>query len=612
MPSLTLPSGHQKPYRWLISYLQTYRQQQKFEASMLLSPSAAIVIGIDIAGGGEASEEAHILFLVDEKRVAFVLGSLLDEKRDTGVVPMSHAMRMFHIIKAVDALIGRMRLGATKTQASTVPLFVVIESNYAYGGYLYQQLFYQFNVHRRTKHVTVFFAPDLTLKKQTGAVGTIVNDANKPPRYDLFETIMNNGGGTAFRLGVIDCFKWTGVFRGLLHPEAILSTLLEQTKNLKIIKLQGKDGVYRTTLVEGKQKGKLDDLYMCASNTFAWIEEFMKLAVDDRLRWTLRCRELEITRYRAIHKTMALQPTLSGDVSSDLQSELPASSGTTPPQERVQLTQSQRGALALQAAMYGAAVRITGLACKFLRAVIIQMTKQGFPIPKDRFLYQYTSKSVRYKVIATRNDTDIDTSEHQRKIVCIYFKDPDMSVFCACPSLETMQRRGCTVAEITEQLKKSAVHLLKVHAAWQNYLGKNHPDPQFAAYANMPQQPMHEIIQQIENVCIHLEPFELLNISFGATLEPSSKHAMIPSKVFEAYAAIGTCMSFCRLAYKKARHHFVVAHQEEKGFVLVDDLCVLIWEKRLQNRVAWKNVCESHKLLVEDNDVSEHINYKIF
>ena len=71
-------------------------------------------------------------------------------------------------------------------------------------------------------------------------------------------------------------------------------------------------------------------------------------------------------------------------------------------------------------------------------------------------------------------------------------------------------------------------------------------------------------------------------------------------------------MSFCRLAYKKARHHFVVAHIEAKGFVLVDETCVLVWEKRLQNRVAWKDVCESRKLLVNDSDVSEHINYKIF
>ena len=75
------------------------------------------------------------------------------------------------------------------------------------------------------------------------------------------------------------------------------------------------DGNYITTKVEGIIAKHVDDLYMCARNKLAWIEEFMRRSGDDKLQFSLGCRELEIVRFQQIQITLELLPTLSARIS---------------------------------------------------------------------------------------------------------------------------------------------------------------------------------------------------------------------------------------------------------------------------------------------------------
>ena len=108
---------------------------------MLLAPQAAVVLGVVISGGGEASAEVHVVWVLDENKVGLVQGSLLDDdRRHTGALPLSQAVRVFHTIRAVDALVARVRQRADCHTKARWPLFFVIESNYAYGEYLYSHV----------------------------------------------------------------------------------------------------------------------------------------------------------------------------------------------------------------------------------------------------------------------------------------------------------------------------------------------------------------------------------------------------------------------------------------------------------------------------------------
>lgn len=602
-------SGEAKPYQWLNHYLHTFGSQTKFPASMLLKDQAAVILGVDIAGGGAASDEAHLLCFTDEERVGVVLGSLLSEPRASSMVPLAYAIRVFHLIRAVDTLVARVRQKAGMATGHRIPLYVVVEANYAFGGYLYQQLFYQLNVHTRAKHVTVFFAPDIQTNMDT--VGILVSGENKPPRYDLFETIMHTGRAKAFTLGVVDCFKWTNTFKGLLSAQGIFATLVEQTTNMKVTKQKMADGTLKAYEVKGKELpgfiGK-DDLYMCVSNTFAWIDEFMKRSGDEKTQFALRCRELEITRFKNIHKTLALQPSLNAEIISESQSV--SSVREQPCMRGGAFSKPAQDAIAVQTALYGAAVRMLNETTKLLRWLVVQLKRAGFAMPTNHYVYSYKTKSTRYKQVVNREGL-VDTNGYTHEVVCVSFKDATNGVFGCCPTFFSLQKSGSSVNEILLQFEETALRLHAMGTCAKQFLIENHPDPQYPKYATMLEQPVHEVVHQIQTLRISLQPLGVLEQRGPRSEALTKQEQAMPILLFQAYAALGTCLRTCRVVYRKARHTFLTYVDGDEG-CFIQEGCVMRWTKKSHTRITYRQIVSKLGLKVTEDDITEHINYKIF
>lgn len=147
-----------------VSVLQRYADRCAVDPITFLDDRTLryVVVSVDPAGGGVQSQEAFVVWLVAGDRFALLTGRTASGHRPSipfTTIPLSFVLALLRLLRDVRSLllasfhaVGKVDMyGNQRTEPFVMPpVLVVMETNFAYGAAVYQQMLWLVDRNRRT------------------------------------------------------------------------------------------------------------------------------------------------------------------------------------------------------------------------------------------------------------------------------------------------------------------------------------------------------------------------------------------------------------------------------------------------------------------------------